>query len=87
MKKLIALISPVGKTKEQLAKEMFEAMQKYFRVEKEVLADMAKGQTNSKSLEELMEEYKKSGEEQYNPPQGQKKAFVSFHSNKKNDKK
>lgn len=39
MKKLVALISPEGKTKEQLADEMHEAMQKYFRVEKEVLAN------------------------------------------------
>ncbi len=38
MKKLIALISPEGKSKEQLADEMHEAVQKYFRVEKEVLS-------------------------------------------------
>lgn len=38
MKKLIALISPEGKTKEQLINETHQAMQKYFRVEKEVLS-------------------------------------------------
>jgi len=38
MKKLIALISPEGKSKEQLTDEMYEAVQKYFKVEKEVLA-------------------------------------------------
>ena len=40
MKKLIALISPEGKTKEQLANEANEAIQKYFRVEKKVLSKM-----------------------------------------------
>ncbi|OGN26822.1 MAG: hypothetical protein A3B17_00270 [Candidatus Yanofskybacteria bacterium RIFCSPLOWO2_01_FULL_45_72] len=39
MKKLIALISPEGKSKEQLTDEMYEAVQKYFKVEKEVLAN------------------------------------------------
>ena len=43
MKKLIALISPVGKTKEQLTDEMHEAVQKYFRVEKEVSANKGHG--------------------------------------------
>ena len=38
MKKLIALISPEGKSKEQLADEAHEAVQKYFKVEKEVSA-------------------------------------------------
>lgn len=37
MKKLIALISPEGKVKEQLVNEAHEAVQKYFRVEKEIL--------------------------------------------------
>lgn len=103
MKKLIALISPVGKSKEQLVEETYEAMQKYFRVEKEVLnpdnliedltdseegnAFQVTGIPNSKSLEELMAEYRKSGEEQETTPQGQKEAFVSLHFNKKDDKK
>jgi len=43
MKKLIALISPEGKTKEQLTDEMYEAVQKYFRVEKDVLANQEHG--------------------------------------------
>lgn len=87
MKKLIALISPVGKSKEQLAKEMYEAVQKYFRVEKEVLANMAKEPSPRKTVEEAMAEYRKSGEEQYNPPEGMEEAWVSFHYNKKDDKK
>ena len=45
MRKLIALISPEGKTKEQLASEMHGAVQKYFKVEKKA--------NNFDSLEEL----------------------------------
>jgi len=84
MRKLIALISPVGKTKEQLATEMHEAVQKYFRVEKEVLSDIDKRHTPKKSAEELIAEYR-AEPEQENLPQGQEEAFVSFHSNKKKD--
>jgi len=43
MKKLIALISPEGKSKEQLTDELHEAMQKYFRVEKEVVSVKEEG--------------------------------------------
>ncbi len=78
MKKLIALMSLEGKTKEQLATEMYEAVQKYFRVEKEVLADMAKEPSPRKSAEEAIAEYRKSEPEQYNPPQGMEEATVSL---------
>ena len=86
MKKLIALISPVGKSKEQLVDEAYEAMQKYFKVEKEVLADVEKEQAPRKSAEELMVEYRAKPERE-TLQQEQEEAFVSLRFNKKNDKK
>lgn len=86
MKKIITLISAKDKTKEQLVDEAHEAVQKYFRVEKEVLVNIDEEHTPRKSADELMAEYKAEPERETLPP-GQEEAFVSFHSDKKNDKK
>lgn len=42
MKKLISLISTKGKTPEQAAKELFEAVQKFQKVNSESQAKLAK---------------------------------------------